>query len=311
MSNLQVNKHLYYPLTPSEAKICELSLDGRHRFTPPHIACDFCALGGVIVGDTVLYVPTKKGQEYHQRTEPNVLFYGGRGSAKSTTGRWDAHLRALSHPGYSYVILRRTYPELQRSHLVHINYEMKMLGGTFHHTDRVATYPNGSKGFFSHCQSEEDVLKLLSAEFALAVFDELTTFDWEMFLKLAASVRVAVGSGLIAMVRGLTNPLGPSAAEVMQYFVSKDIDHEEDPDYNPNDWYAIKANIEDNPHIDRGQYVKRFAGLSLSVRKAWVDGDFSNEDALFDFRPFKDGKPYHVIHELPELSDRVILAQTW
>jgi hypothetical protein len=254
--------------------------------------------------EQVLYNPTIKQLEYHSRTEPNVLFWGGRGSGKSMCGRWDAHLRALSHPGFTYVILRRTYPELQRSHLVHIQREMALLGGEYNATSRIARYPNGSQGFFSHCATEEDVLKLLSAEFALAFFDELSTFEWGMFTKLAASVRVPVHSGLTAMVRAATNPLGPSAQEILKYFVNKDVDLAEDPDYNPNDWYSIHANLEDNPYLDEQQYRKRFSGLPAHVRKAWVEGEFVLENALFDFRPTarvdnEDGTfkkvPYHVI----------------
>lgn len=245
-----------------------------------------------------LYEPTAKQMEYHLRTEPNVLFWGGRGSGKSMCGRWDAHMRALSYPGFTYCILRRTYPELQRSHLVHINREMKQLGGTFHNTDHIATYPNGSRGFFSHCATEDDVLNLLSAEFALMVFDELSTFEWEMFTKLSASVRVPMGSKLIAMVRGLTNPLGPSAAQILDYFVAKNVDPEVDPDYNPNDWYSIHANLIDNPYLDQDQYRKRFSGLPAHVRKAWVDGEFILENALFDFRPSIQGKPWHVLPDI-------------
>lgn len=258
---------------------------------------------GVVLTDgqgieQVLYEPHVKQLEYHSRTEPNVLFWGGRGSGKSMCGRWDAHMRAMSHPNFSYCILRRTYPELQKSHLVHVPREMRQLGGTFHYTDRVATYPNGSKGFFSHCATEEDVLNLLSAEFALMVFDELSTFEWEMFTKLAASVRVPVNSGLTAMVRGLTNPLGPSAQQILRYFVDHDVDPEEDPEYNPNDWYAIHANLEDNPSIDQIQYRKRFSGLPAHVRKAWVDGEFVLENALFDMHPKRNGSPYHVINDI-------------
>lgn len=236
-------------------------------------------------------------------------------------GRWDAHIRALSHPGFTYCVLRRTYPELQRSHLVHIPREMKQLGGYFHHTDRVAHYPNGSKGFFSHCQSDEDVLNLLSAEFALMFFDELSTFEWEQFTKLSASVRVPVNSGLTAMVRAATNPLGPSAQEILKYFVNKDVEFEEDPDYNPNDWYSIHANLEDNPHLDQEQYHKRFSGLPAHVRKAWVDGEFILENALFDFTPFKkqvldDGSfkkvPYHVLDhiDLPRIIKNAQIYRT-
>lgn len=247
---------------------------------------------------TCLYEPTPKQLEYHRATQANVLFWGGRGSGKSMCGRWDAHMRALSYPGYTYCILRRTFPELQRSHLVHINREIKALGGTYHGTDHIVSYPNGSKGFFSHCATDVDVLNLLSSEFALMVFDELSTFEWEMFTKLSASVRVPEGSGLTAMVRGLTNPLGPSAQKILEYFVDKNVDYEEDPDYNPEDWHSIHANLIDNPHLDREQYRKRFSGLPAHVRKAWVDGEFILENALFDFHPTVEGKPYHVIHDI-------------
>jgi hypothetical protein len=100
------------------------------------------------------------------------------------------------------------------------------------------------------------------------------------------------------MVRAATNPLGVSAEMIDRYWIQKDITLDEDPYYNPADWYAIKANIEDNPSIDADQYKARFSGLPEHVRKAWVDGDFSLENALFDFRPKMNGRPYHVINDI-------------
>lgn len=260
--------------------------------------------------EEVLYAPTKKQKLLHLSTEPNVLFWGGRGSGKSMALRWDAHMRALSFPGFKYVILRRTYPELQKSHIIHVPSEMKKLGGYFHHTDHIAYYPNGSIGFFSHCSTEQHVLNLLSAEFAWAGFDEISTFEWDMFTKLAASVRVPEASGLTAMVRAATNPLGVSAEMINRYWVLKDITLDEDPDYNPNDWYQIHANLEDNPYVDQDQYKKRFSGLPTHVRKAWVDGEFGLENALFDVYPKKDGQPYHYIPEI-NLPDLVKKAQIY
>lgn len=295
---LNKDPHLYYPKNPVATKICQKSVDGRHRFLPPGINCENCGAGGIIVNGEILYVPTEKGQEYHLRTEPNVLLWGGRGSAKSTTGRWDAHMRALSSPGFKYAILRKTFPELEKSHLIFVPREMKLLGGTYNQTFHKAFYPNGSIGFFSHCATDNDVLNLLSSEFALMFFDEISTFDWEQVIKLAASVRVPVGSGLIPMMRAATNPLGPSAMKLLEYFVDKNVDRDEDPDYNPDDWYSIKANLVDNPYLDLAQYSKRFSGLPPHVRKAWVEGEFAYENALFNFIPTREGKPYHVTHDI-------------
>jgi phage terminase large subunit len=302
---LSKDPYLYYPKNKITSKICLRSEDGRHRFLPPALNCADCGLGSVIVNREVLYVPTEKGMEYHQREEANVLLWGGRGSAKSTTGRWDAHLRALANPGYKYVILRKTFPELEKSHLIFVPREMSLLGGTYNQTFHKAFYPNGSIGFFSHCATDKDVLNLLSSEFALMFFDEISTFDWEQVTKLAASVRAPVGSGYVPMMRAATNPLGPSMLKLIEYFVDKNVDPEEDPDYNPNDWYSIKANLVDNPYLDKEQYSKRFAGLPPHVRKAWVEGEFAYENAMFDFHPLGDGKehgeagkPFHVIQDI-------------
>ncbi len=260
----------------------------------------------------VLYDPHPKQLEYHQREEKNVLFYGGRGSGKSYCGRMDCHMRALAYPGLKYCILRRTYPELMKTHIAEIGYEMDVIwGGTNKHawngSDMLATYPNGSRGYFGHCKDESDVLKLLSSEFALMFFDEISTFDWEHVMKLAASVRTTKGSGIKGIVRAATNPLGKSAAEAIMFYETKDVDLGEYPDYNPNDWHAIKANVEDNPSVDRNEYLKQFSGLPEHIRKAWIDGDLVMEHSLFKFEPTRlvkqeDGTfqriPYHVVEHL-------------
>lgn len=247
---------------------------------------------------TTLYEPTDKQREFHLRTEPNVLFWGGRGSGKSMAIRWEAHMRALSTPNFKYVILRRNFPELNKTHLIHVPREMKLLGGTYNQTDHVAKYPNGSLGFFSHCNTEEDVLNLLGAEFYWMGVDEISTFEWDMFTRLAASVRAPKGMRITPMVRAATNPFGASAQKLKDYFVDKNVDRDEDPDYNPDDWFSIQANLEHNPHLDYEQYRKRFSGLPAHMRKAWLDGEFVLENQLFELHPNIEGKPYHVINDI-------------
>lgn len=277
---------------------CQASPTEKHSFDLATTRCVHCGRAALMMGGEALYCPTEKQEDYHTRIEPNVLFWGGRGSGKSMCGRWDAHMRALAYPGFKYCILRRTFPELESSHLIPLPAEMKKLGGYYHQTGHRAIYPNGSIGFYRHCATNEDVLNLLSSEFHLMFFDEVSTFEWEQFTKLAASVRVPEGSGLLAMVRAATNPLGVSAEQINRYFVLKDITKDEDEYYKPEDWYNIKANLEDNPYVDQQQYIKRFSGLPTHVRKAWVDGEFGLENALFEVYPKKDGRPYHYIPEI-------------
>jgi hypothetical protein len=262
-----------------------------------------------------MYEPTSaKHLWFHESSIKNLLAYGNRGGGKSHLLRFDAHMRAMSVPNANLILVRRTYPELLRSHLIHIETEMKMLGGHYHKTEHIAYYPTGSKLFFSHVATEADSLNLLSAEFIAAYFDELSTIPWDFFVRLCASVRIGgklKDLGLMGVVRAATNPLGPSAHEVFAYFVNKDVDPEEDSDYNPEDWGAIKIQMADNSHIDTEDYIKRFAGMPGYLKKAWLEGEFALENQLFDFRPKKDGKEYHVISALPIIGGQPIIGEEW
>lgn len=255
----------------------------------------------------VLYAPTEALKPFHASTCPNVLAEGTRGTGKSTAMRWDAHMRALSFPGYTYLVLRRTMPELKKSHLHFIDAEMRKLGGFYHHTDNIAIYNNGSRGYYGHCETEADVMRYLSSQFCAIYFDEITTFDWDMVIKIAASARVPDGSGLIAIVRACTNPLGVSAEEVYRYYIAKDVTPEEDPEYNPADWQNIHLTLADNPHLDMVQYRKRFAGLPEAYRKAWLDGLWGVEGAYFSI------EPRHVTSSIPliRLDEQTLPAHRW
>jgi hypothetical protein len=243
----------------------------------------------------VLYAPHPKQREFHTVTTPNFILEGERGTGKSTVLRWDCHLKALAYPGYKYLILRRTMPELRKSHLLFLPSEMDKLGGVFLKTHSQAEYANGSVGLFGHCETEADIEKYLSAEFYQIVFDEIVTFDWDMVTKIGVACRVPTGSGLTAMVRGGTNPLGVSAEEVYRYFIGRDITIEEDPDYVKDEWGALHMEMTDNPSLDKAQYVKRFAGLPEAYRKAWLHGEWGVEGAYFSI------EPKHLITELPEV----------
>lgn len=263
------------------------------------------------------YRPTPKQREFHECAAINCILEGSRGTGKSVAIRNDAHMRAMAVPGLAYLIIRRTMPELRKTHIRFIAAEMKKLGGFYNKTEGIAYYPNGSLGYFAHCEGEEDVMKLLSSEFAVIYFDEITTFSQEQITKIATCARVPEGSGLIALIRGGTNPIGIGADYVRTYYITKDPDPLEDPDYNPADYVAIKTRLEDNKHIDAEQYRKRFSGLPAHVRQAWLDGEWALEGAYFmDFRPnvqAADGTvlEWHVISRMPQVEGKNFREVPW
>lgn len=250
----------------------------------------------------LFYQPTAKGAEFHDLTTPNAILEGPRGTGKSMILRNEAHAHALMCPELTYLMVRRTMPELRKSHLKFIVREMRRLGGFFNKTESVAYYPNGSLGFYGHCETDDDVLIYLSSQFARVYMDEVTTFPGEMILKLASTIRVPEGSGWVAALRGGTNPLGESADWVLRWFINKTVPPEEAEDYNPADYTAVRMVPEDNPHLDWKQYRSRLKNLPEHVRRAWLYGEWVVEGVYFsDFYPSKDGKPWHTIEALPTL----------
>lgn len=234
----------------------------------------------------------------------------------SLTMRSHAHMCALSVPKYRYLIMRRTTPELKKSHLIHINDEMNRLGGYYNSTDMMAYYPNGSIGFYGHCSSEAETTKYLSAEYDLVIPDEATTFPEEVILRIASCARVPLGSGRIAMLRGGTNKLGRSAEFIKRYFIDKDVSAEDNPDYYPDDYGVIEHSFTQNRALDTDQYRKRLQSMPAHVRQAWIDNEWVIDGQYFmDFQAFRNGEPWHVITEMPKVQTpqgpMPLLSQSW
>lgn len=258
--------------------------------------------------DKYLFVPSPRQTEVMMSTAPNLFVYGNRGGGKSVCIRWMCHAIATAVPGFKYAILRTSYPELMKNHLVYLEDEMNQFGGEkegfrYNKTDHICYYPNGSIGYYSQCATDADVKKILGAEVALVVFDEAPTFDWHHMRLIAASIRVPTGSGLIPMTRYLGNPIGESIDELWKYFIDHDVDLGDDPEYRPEDWVAIEMRIQDNPHLDAKQYWKQFSGLPKHYLKAWREGVRVEEHTLFEFLPTQEGRPYHVVNEVPRFGD--------
>jgi hypothetical protein len=95
-----------------------------------------------------LYEPTNKGAEFHDLTIANAILEGPRGTGKSLILRFDAHMHALMAPGMAYLIVRRTMPELRKSHLRFIEREMASSAGCS--TEPSRRTHDGSRGALRH-----------------------------------------------------------------------------------------------------------------------------------------------------------------
>lgn len=235
--------------------------------------------------------------------------------------RMDAILRCLMIPGFKALIIRRTMPELRRSHLGDIPIEMKKLGGeakgfVWLSTVSMAKFPNGSSITFAHCETEADILNFLSSQYGFIGFDELSTFTLNQFLQISVAARAPLESGYTAVVRAGSNPLGLGADWMYAWFVDKTVDRIEFQDYNPDDFEMQFATLADNPSLDQKANAARLKNLPEHMRKAWLLGERVFEGMYFgDFHKMFDlgdqTVPWHVIEDMPVWRGKPIALQEW
>lgn len=222
----------------------------------------------------VLYSPTAKQVVFHEHPARNVLYGGAAGGGKSHALRWDAYMRCLSVPHYRALLLRRTFPELENTHLENVPVdEANGVPCVFLKSERKVRFGNGSVLQFGHCEDESAVAKYLSTEYDAIYFDELVTFTEKQFLMIRSRAR-STKAGIRPVIKAGTNPGGPESHWVRRRFIWQDLTPKEDPRYRPEDYAYVAATLDDNPHIDREEYAANLESLPEELARAYRYGDW-------------------------------------
>lgn len=209
-----------------------------------------------------------------------ALYGGAAGGGKSDALLMGA-LRYVDVPGYSALLLRRTYPELAQAGGLMERAE-EWLGGTdarWNATEHVWTFPSGARLQFGYLASRNDRLRYQGGAYQFVGFDELTQFRELDYRYLLSRLR-RPADGPLSLVplrmRAATNPGGPGHEWVLRRFVERT----PDPD-DPNDTAEaaarrifVPARLEDNPHLDQRAYRQSLAGLSRVERAQLLNGDW-------------------------------------
>lgn len=255
-------------------------------------------------GWTWLFVPTPKQVDLMAAPEPYLLFGGAAGSAKSHGARWMLYrdcLRPKKRAPIECLLLRETFPELERTHLRRMAYEAPLIGATFIPSRRMMQFPDGSLIECGHMDDDDAVQRYLSAEYDRIVPDEGVRFKPRPLLELSTrTVKRRPGGQFIVV----TNPGGPSSQMLLDFF----IDHQPDFDafgealqteYRPAEWRYIEATLDDNPYLDPA-YAAALAILpparyeqlrhaNWRVHEGQFFGEWNERTHIAAFEPSRDG----------------------
>jgi phage terminase large subunit len=217
-----------------------------------------------------LYVPTPKQVEFDVCAAKYVLYGGAAGPGKSHAARWALYRRALRIPGFEALLLRKTFPELEKTHLRRMARDVELLGknnAEFIESKRLMRFANGSLIECGHMEDADAVAKYLSSEYDVIVPDEGSTFDPQALLELstrARSTKPEVQAEGGAKFWVVSNPGGPASAVLLDFFIDHAPDFDAYPalvgDYRPEEWQYVPGLLDDNPYMDPA-YERQLAVL--------------------------------------------------
>ena len=209
-----------------------------------------------------------------------VLFGGAAGGGKSYGQLIDAFLFALKYAGSKQLMLRRTYPELEKS-LIRVSYDLYPREVySYNRSGHVGRFRNGSILDFGYCDSESDVYKYQSAEYDVIRFDELTHFTEQMYLYLISRVRGA--NDFPKHVKSSTNPGSVGHQWVKKRFITigaPDVVHS----FKGGTRLFLPSRVQDNRFLleHDPEYIRRLENLSERDRKALLYGSWDITDGQY------------------------------
>lgn len=267
-----------------------------------------------------LYVPTPKQVEMEAVHRPgvsdgrtfNILGGGAAGPGKSHGARWSMYRKALTLAGYEGLLLRKTFPELEKTHLRRMSRDAEVFRGAgigceFLASQRVMKLRGRSEAPWSiiecgHMEDEAAVDKYLSSEYDDIVPDEASGFHPGALLELSTRARSAKPAILEAggpWFRPVTNPGGPASVMLRDFFIDHTPDFEKFPAlrrfYDPALWRYVEATLEDNPYLGEG-YEGTLAVLEEARYRQLRYADWRVFSGQFftSWRERRDGQPWHV-----------------
>lgn len=230
-------------------------------------------------------------------TPGSTLYGGARGGGKTEASLIGA-LQYVEFQQWKVGIFRLTYPDLSVPGAIMDRakdwlkdnplLEDAGLAPHWNSSEKIFTFPSGSKIMFGHVQHEKDADKYQGSEFHLLILDEAVQFTVNKITKLKGSNRKQFNDPLPLRKWYTGNPGGVSHDYFKELFI----------DGSGN---FIDSKYSDNPYLDHKAYEAVFEEIKDSdpiLYRQWKLGDWNAipEGKIYKRSWFTD-RLYTVIHE--------------
>lgn len=262
-----------------------------------------------------LWVPLPKQVAFLELGGKRKLLGGAAGPGKSHVSRFGAYRLCLTIPNLSVLLLRKTRPELERTHIRKMRQEQFDLGFEWMEQAKECRFKNGAVIECGHMEDDAAVQKYLSSEYDLIIPEEAVQYPPDPLMELMSRARTSnervkeLGGPWVWLP---TNPGGPSHHLLKAFFIDKLPDIEQYPamakTYQPDQWGYLHATLDDNPYIDPDYEQLSLSGLRKARYAQLRHGDWDAAEGTF-FELFsrathvRDISLHHPIHGVIESID--------
>jgi predicted phage terminase large subunit-like protein len=233
-------------------------------------------LATVLDNPWIRHRPTERQGRFLYETGREALYGGAAGGGKSEALLMAA-LQFAEVPGYAAILFRRTYADLSLPGAL-MDRARAWLSGTaarWSERDKTWTFPSSATLTFGYLDTGTDRFRYQSSEFQFIGFDELTQFPEEDYRYLFSRLRRLQTSQVPLRMRAASNPGGIGHEWVQLRFLV------EGPAAGR---VFVPASLDDNPHLDRAEYVASLSQLDPITRAQLLAGDWSARQAGAMFR---------------------------
>ncbi len=206
-----------------------------------------------------------------------------------------AALQYVHVPGYTALILRRTFADLILPDAIMARAK-EWLAGTdaeWNEQRKQFTFPSGAVLQFGYLDTDKDRYRYQGGAYQFIAFDELTQFPEAWYRYLFSRLRKGTALDVPLRVRAATNPGGVGHEWVRRRFLAK-------PD--PQRPF-VSAKLDDNPSLDAREYREALGVLDETTRRQLEEGLWVRDAEGLVYR-FSEAR--NVIHSAPECQRYVL-----
>lgn len=218
-------------------------------------------------------------QEFFEDDRREILYGGAAGGGKSVAQLASA-LKYVHIPGYAALLLRRSYSHLTMAGgLIPLSREWLAGKAEYNQSTHTWTFPSGATLSFGYLDHPRHLDRYQGGEWHYIGVDEITQFAEHLVRYLFSRLRKTIDIPVPLRFRGSGNPGGIGHDWVKRRW----IETEESPDRK-----FIPATLDDNPSLNREEYIKSLDELDPLTRARLLNGDWEvlPEGGMFKRRWF-------------------------